>query len=155
VIYETDKFTGWEVMLDVYPDVFSLGILVLPKDLKPGEKRAVVVCQHGLEGRPSDVADPKLDNPAYHTYAARLAEKGYIVFAPQNPYIGKTEFRQICRKAWPLGLSLWSFIVRQHEVILTWLRRSRMSMPPASPSTGSATAARAPCASPPCSRTTA
>lgn len=121
-IYETDKFTGWELVLDVYPDVFSYGILLLPKDLKAGEKRAVVVCQHGLEGRPSDVADPKVDNPAYHMYGAKLAEKGYIVFAPQNPYIGKTEFRQICRKAWPLGLSLWSFIVRQHETILTWLK---------------------------------
>ena len=121
-IYDTAKFTGWEVMLDVYPDVFSFGILLLPKDLQPGEKRAVVVCQHGLEGRPTDVADPEHENPAYHRYAVRLAEKGYIVFAPQNPYIGKTEFRQICRKAWPLGLSLWSFIVRQHEVILTWLK---------------------------------
>lgn len=121
-IFETDKITGWEVMLDVYPDVFAEGILLLPKDMKPGEKRAVVVCQHGLEGRPSDLANPKLDHPAYHTYGARLAEKGYIVFAPQNPYIGKTEFRQICRKAWPLGLSLWSFIVRQHEAILTWLK---------------------------------
>jgi len=121
-IYDTEKFTGWEIMLDVYPDVFSFGTLLLPKDLKPGEKRAVVVCQHGLEGRPSDLADPKVDHPAYHTYGARLAEKGYIVFAPQNPYIGKTEFRQICRKAWPLGLSLWSFIVRQHEVILAWLK---------------------------------
>jgi len=121
-IYETEKFTGWEVMLDVYPDVFAEGILLLPKDIKPGEKRTVVVCQHGLEGRPSDLADPKLDHPAYHTYGARLAEKGYIVFAPQNPYIGRTEFRQICRKAWPLGLSLWSFIVRQHETILTWLK---------------------------------
>ena len=39
-------------MLDVYPDVFAYGILLLPKDLKPGEKRPVVVCQHGLEGRP-------------------------------------------------------------------------------------------------------
>ncbi len=121
-IYDTEKFTGWEVMLNVYPDVFAFGTLLLPKDLKPGEKRAVVVCQHGLEGRPSDVADPAQDNPAYHRYAARLAEKGYIVFAPQNPYIGKTEFRQICRKAWPIGLSLWSFIVRQHETILTWLK---------------------------------
>jgi pimeloyl-ACP methyl ester carboxylesterase len=82
----------------------------------------VVVCQHGLEGRPSDVADPALDHPAYHTYAARLAEKGYIVFAPQNPYIGETRFRQLCQRAWPLGLSLWSVIVRQHETVLGWLK---------------------------------
>ncbi len=121
-IYETAAFTGWEVKLDVYPDVFAYGILLLPKDHTPGEKRPVVVCQHGLEGRPSDVADPALDHPAYHTYAARLADKGYIVFAPQNPYIGQTRFRQICQRAWPLGLSLWSVIVRQHEVIIAWLK---------------------------------
>jgi hypothetical protein len=121
-LYDTPAFTGWEVMLDVYPDVFGYGILLLPKDLEPGERRPVVVCQHGLEGRPSDVADPALDHPAYHTYAARLAENGYIVFAPQNPYIGETRFRQLCQRAWPLGLSLWSIIVRQHETILDWLK---------------------------------
>src|SRR5207244_4014256 len=49
-VYDEPKWTGYEVMLDVYPDVFAYGILLLPKDLKPGEKRPVVVCQHGLEG---------------------------------------------------------------------------------------------------------
>jgi hypothetical protein len=30
----------------------------VPKDLKPGERRPVIVCQHGLEGVPEDtVAD--------------------------------------------------------------------------------------------------
>ena len=33
---------------------------LLLQDLKPGERRPVVVCQHGLEGRPADVADPKI-----------------------------------------------------------------------------------------------
>ena len=28
---------------------------------KPGEKRPVVVCQHGLEGRPTDVCQPIVD----------------------------------------------------------------------------------------------
>ncbi|MGI8603437.1 MAG: alpha/beta hydrolase family protein [Verrucomicrobiales bacterium] len=121
LVFETERFRGWEVVLDVVPDVFSYGILLLPKDLKPGEKRPVIVCQHGLEGRPADLADPKADHPAYHAYGARLAEEGFIVFAPQNPYIGKTHFRQVCRKAWPLGLSLWSFIVAQHQRSLEWL----------------------------------
>ena len=92
-------------MLDVWPEVFAYGVLLLPKDLKPGERRPVVVCQHGLEGRPSDVADPKLDVPAYHRYAVRLAEEGFITFAPQNPYIGKDRFRLIQRKAHPLKLA--------------------------------------------------
>jgi hypothetical protein len=57
--YETDKWTGYEVMLDVFPDVFAYGLLLLPKDLEDGERRPVVVCQHGLEGRPQDTIGPK------------------------------------------------------------------------------------------------
>jgi len=121
LIYDEPKFRGYEVMLDVWPDVFAYGILLVPKDLKPGERRPVVVCQHGLEGRPSDVADPKLDAPAYHQYAVRLAQKGFITFAPQNPYIGEDRFRLIQRKAHPLKLALFSFIIGQHQRLLEWL----------------------------------
>lgn len=121
LLYETNGISGYEVVLDVHPDVFAYGILVLPADLKDGQRRPVVVCQHGLEGRPTDVADPRVENPAYHRYAFRLAERGYVTFAPQNPYLGDTRFRQVLRKAQPLGLTLWSFIVRQHEVITGWL----------------------------------
>jgi len=120
-VYDTPKFTGYEVVLDVYPDVFAYGILLLPKDLKPGERRAVVVCQHGLEGRPQDVADPGTDSPFYHQFACRLAERGYITFAPQNPYIGEDKFRVLLRKAQPLKQTLFSVIVRQHERVLDWL----------------------------------
>ena len=120
-ISETDKLTGYEVVLDVHPDVFAYGILLVPKGIKPGEKRPVVVCQHGLEGRPSDVANPADDNHYYHQFACRLAEQGFITFAPQNCYIGQNRFRQVLRKAQPLKLTLWSFIMRQHEVILDWL----------------------------------
>jgi len=56
LIYETPDLTEYteEVALDVWPDVIAYGILVLPKNLKPGEQRPVVVCQHGLEGRCPD-----------------------------------------------------------------------------------------------------
>ena len=101
--------------------MFAYGILALPKDLKPGEKRPVVVCQHGLEGRPTDVINPKEDSKYYHSFGSRLAELGYIVYAPQNPYIGEDKFRVLQRKANPLGLSLFSFIVRQHRTTLDWL----------------------------------
>lgn len=121
LIYDEPKFRGYEVMLDVWPDVFAYGILLVPKDLRPGERRPVVVCQHGLEGRSRDVADPKLDLPAYHRYAARLAEQGFITYAPQNPYIGQDRFRLIQRKAHPLKLALFSFILGQHERTLEWL----------------------------------
>ncbi len=54
-IYENPRWTGYEVVLDVFPDVIAYGILLLPTDLKPGERRPVVVCQHGLEGRPQNI----------------------------------------------------------------------------------------------------
>ena len=53
--YDLPKLTGYDVVLDVFPNVIAYGVLLLPKDLKPGEKRPVVVCQHGLEGRPQHV----------------------------------------------------------------------------------------------------
>jgi len=93
----------------------------LPKNIKKGERRPVVVCQHGLEGRPQDLADTNHETPAYHRYACRLADLGYIVFAPQNPYIGADNFRRLQRLANPLKLSLFSFITRQHQRILQWL----------------------------------
>lgn len=118
-ILEHKKWTGYEVMLDVFPDVFAYGILLVPKDIQPGEKRPVVVCQHGLEGVPLDTIEK--DHRAYHNFAARLAEQGVITFAPQNPYIGKDLFRTLQRKANPLGKTLFSVIVPQHEQITRWL----------------------------------
>ena len=117
-------WTGYEVVLDVYPDVFAWGILLVPKDLKPGERRPVVVCQHGLEGLPTDVVDQDPKNDLFRHYgglAARLAEQGFVVFTPQNPYRGKTAFRQLQRKANPLKVSLFSVVIAQHSRMLDWL----------------------------------
>lgn len=121
-IYDEPKYTGYEVVMDVFPDVIAYGILLLPRDVKDGEKRPVVVCQHGLEGRPRDVADPKTNNPAYNQFAIRLAEQGFITFAPQNLYIFEDRFRALQRKANPLGKTLFSIIVPQHQQITDWLK---------------------------------
>jgi len=118
--WETDKWTGHEVVLDVFPDVFAYGVLLLPKNLKPGQKRPVVVCQHGLEGRPTDTFLD--DHRAYHDFAAKLCERGFITFAPQNPYIFQDRFRTLQRKANPLGKTLFSVIVPQHQQIVNWLK---------------------------------
>src|SRR5205085_2786640 len=72
--YETPKWKGYEVTLDLYPDVFAYGVLLLPKNLKEGEKRPVVVCQHGLEGRPQDVVNPDKKTPYYNSFGAQLAD---------------------------------------------------------------------------------
>ena len=115
LIYDRPKFRGYEVMLDAWPGVSAYGILLVPKGIAAGERRPVVVCQHGLEGRARDVADPKIDSAYYHRFAVRLAEEGFVTFAPQNPYIGEDRFRIIQRKGHPLKLSLFSFILGQHR----------------------------------------
>lgn len=121
LIYDAPKFKGYEVVLDVWPDVFAYGILLVPKDIKPGERRPVVVCQHGLEGRPQEVADPKVDSHFYHHFGASLADEGFVTYSPQNPYIGQDRFRIIQRMGHPLKLALYSFIIGQHEQTLSWL----------------------------------
>lgn len=123
-VLNKEKWIGYEVMLDVWPDVYAWGLLLVPKDLKPGERRPVVVCQHGLEGVPMDTIDDDPKSPGYGPYkafAARLAERGFVTFAPHNPYRGRDDFRVLQRKANPLGKSLFSVILAQHERILDWL----------------------------------
>ncbi|HET6422500.1 MAG TPA: hypothetical protein VFG20_02380, partial [Planctomycetaceae bacterium] len=123
-ILETPDYHGYEVVLDVFPDVIAAGILLLPADLKAGEKRTVVVCQHGLEGVPMDtISGPgSAGYPYYKGFAAELAKRGFITYAPQNPYRGKDRFRTLQRKSNPLGRSLFSYILPQHQVTLDWLK---------------------------------
>ena len=117
-ILETDKWTAYDVVLDVYPDVIAWGVLLVPKDLRPGERRPVVVCQHGRNGVPLDTVN---QDGAYNRFAARLAERGFITFAPHNLYRGEDRYRWLSRKANGVKASLFSFIIAQHDQILRWL----------------------------------
>ena len=121
LFYDDPVATAYEVMLDVYPDVFAYGILLIPKCIRKDEKHPVVVCQHGLEGRPQSIVDPNGPRHPYRKFAYDLAKEGFVTYAPQNPYIGQDAYRVLQRKANPLKLSLFSFIVRQHEQTLAWL----------------------------------
>lgn len=122
-VLDAPEYRGWEVVIDVYPHVIASGILLLPKDLKPGEKRPVVVCQHGLEGVPMDTITTKGNGFRYYkSFAAELAKRGFITYAPQNPYRGRDRFRVIQRKSNPMKRSLFSYIIRQHQRTLDWLK---------------------------------
>jgi hypothetical protein len=118
-VYDTDKWIGYEVVLDVWPDVFAWGVLLVPKDIKPGERRPVVVCQHGRQSVPKDTVEG--DDAYYHNFAAHLADRGFIVFAPHNLYRGEDRYRLLSRKANGLKASLFSFIIGQHDQLLRWL----------------------------------
>ena len=119
-IYNTKKWVGHEIVLDVFPNVIAYGVLLLPRDLKANERRPVVVCQHGLEGRPQDIIQG--DHHAYHDFAAKLADRGFITFSPQNLYIFQDRFRTLQRKANPLKKTLFSVIIPQHQQIVDWLK---------------------------------
>ncbi len=123
-INQTDTWTAYEVVLDVYPEVFAWGQLLIPFDINGNEKRPVVVCQHGLEGLPQDIVTTDINAEPYRYYqgfASKLADRGFVVFAPHNPYRGGDRFRVLQRKANPLNKSLFSVIAAQHEQILNWL----------------------------------
>ncbi len=118
-IYEEASWTGYEVVLDVVPDVFAWGILLVPNDIELGEKRPVVVAQHGYNGLPKNVVEG--NDPYYRNFGARLAERGFVVFAPHNFYRDTDRFRWLDKKAKILKLTMFSFITAQHQQILNWL----------------------------------
>ena len=126
LLAENEAFATYEVELDVWDGVTAWGYLLIPKGLSEVERRPVVVCQHGLEGLPEDVINEDPKSKAYGPYkgfAATLARKGYITFAPHNIYRGKDQFRVLQRKLNLTGLSLFSVITGQHQQILAWLKQ--------------------------------
>lgn len=118
----TPEYVAYEVVLDVFPNVIAAGILLLPRDLKNGEERPVVVCQHGLEGTAMDTISREA-RPwrSYKAFSEELCKRGFIVYAPQNPYRGMHRFRSIQRKSNPLKRTLFSYIIPQHEQTVAWL----------------------------------
>jgi dienelactone hydrolase len=119
LVKETDTWSAYDIVLDVYPELFAWGLLVLPKDLQPGERRPVVVCQHGRDGIPRNLLDG--NTSGYRNVAAVLAERGFIAFAPHNLYRGEDRYRWLDRKANTVKATLFSFIIASHDQILRWL----------------------------------
>lgn len=120
LLKETEAWTMWEVGLEVYPEFEAWGVLLLPKGIKEGERRPVVVCQHGRNGVPRDCVDA--GKSAYNDFAARLAEEGFITYSPHNLYRHEDRYRWLDRKANLVGGTLFTFIVASHRQHLAWLK---------------------------------
>ena len=123
--YADPRWTAYVVTLDVFPGVFTWGYLVVPNDLRAGERRPVVVCQHGAGGTPASVlVKHGRDFEIYRAFAATAAEKGFVSFAPYNPNkVSDEAFRQLGRKGNLLGKSLNSVILANHERLVEWLQQ--------------------------------
>ncbi len=118
-IYDKEKWIGYEIVLDVYPELFASGILLVPKALKPGEKRPVVVCQHGRSDIPQKLVEGNYT--AYNNVGSKLADRGFVVYLPQNPYRFEDRYRWLSRKGNTIRKTLFSFIISQHEQTVKWL----------------------------------
>ncbi|GAA4439513.1 hypothetical protein GCM10023091_21800 [Ravibacter arvi] len=117
-VYDMARWTGHEVLLNVFGDFSAAGVILIPKDLKEDEKRPVVVTQHGRNGVPGDVI---AGNTSYNNIAGLLADQGFIVFVPYGLYRGEDRYRWLCRKANTVRKTLFSYALAQHEQILNWL----------------------------------
>lgn len=124
--FENPRWSAYELIIDVWPGVNAWAYLLVPKNMKPAERRPVVVCQHGAAGYPTHVVS-RADQPGYSKtwlgLGADLADRGFIVLAPNNPNAVSGEaFLTLQRKANPLGKSIFSLITANHQRLLEWLQ---------------------------------
>lgn len=122
--YDEERWSCYEVQLDVFPGANAFGFLVVPKNLEPEERRPVVVCQHGGGGNPDQLV--KDDAGAYHSFAARLAEEGFVTFAPSVMFPPPDS---LVRKCNSVGLTQYSYIAAMHQQIVNWLRSQPFVQP--------------------------
>src|SRR5205807_7327698 len=72
-------------------DVFAWGVLLLPKDVKEGERRPVVVCQHGRNGVPRDVieGDHQIGRASCRERVQSPGAPGALQQKPANTHLSK------------------------------------------------------------------
>jgi cephalosporin-C deacetylase-like acetyl esterase len=124
--FENPRWSAYELIIDVWPGVNAWAYLLVPKNMKPTEQRPVVVCQHGAAGYPAHVVS-RAGQPGYSKtwlgLGADLADRGFIVLAPNNPNaVSGQAFLDLQRKANPLGKSIFSLITANHQRLLEWLQ---------------------------------
>ena len=124
-----------------------VGVLLVPKDLPPGERRPVVVCQHGLEGGREDIGDPRrrlrrvqgVRRAAWRSAASSCSRRRIRIAA-------RTASARCSARPTRSGNRCSRIIVPQHEGSSPGSPRCRSSIPSGSLSTASAMAARRRCA---------
>lgn len=110
-------YTSYHVLMDVFTNVKLWGVLTIPKGIKDGEKRPLVVLQHGRGGNPLTALG---EGSGYNEVGRKLADRGFVVFTPFGNWTGETRFRWIDRIANPTKNTLWSNVVRQHQQLHRW-----------------------------------
>lgn len=112
------RWTGYEVVLDVYEDLLTAGVILIPKNIDHNERRPVVVLQHGRNGVPEIVIE---GSTSYYNMGSLLADQGFIVYIPFGLFRGEDRYRWLDRKANTVKKTLFTFIISQHDQTLQWL----------------------------------
>ncbi|MGB8477858.1 MAG: glycoside hydrolase family 20 zincin-like fold domain-containing protein [Acidobacteriaceae bacterium] len=119
LIAVTGKFTAYDVLLDVLPGVHAYGQLLIPRQRRG--RLPVVICQHGLGGRPTDITGiGRGSEPIYHALGAHLASLGYVVFAPYITVPIRQEIlvNPLVQKAAAVGMMRTSLeVAKLHRIV--------------------------------------
>ncbi|MCC7498811.1 MAG: hypothetical protein IT160_14615 [Bryobacterales bacterium] len=121
----TAHFTAYEVQLGALDGVDVYGHLLIPR--RRNGLLPAIVCQHGLGGQPKDITGVG-ENPdpskVYHQFGARLAEQGFVVFAPYLtvPTPQRELINPIVRKAASLGMLRTALEVRKLRRVVDFLQ---------------------------------
>lgn len=121
LIDRNESYTVYEVELDVYFDLKVNGTLLIPADIKPGERRQAVICQHGLERSSKAHIRGWEVEEGDAVFFSEVCEAGYIVFAPQGIFALGDKFRFLQRQCHSLGKSMFSVMLAQYKQIVQWL----------------------------------
>ena len=109
---EEEKYSVRRVRLKVAPEVEAYGIMLIPRGA--AGRLPAVIAQHGFAGSPETVTGLLKKEDEYHRFGARLAERGYIVFAPRVMNNAKDR-TFLAHKAWLvgkrlIGLEVWKIM---------------------------------------------
>jgi len=124
LVYDEPEFRGYRLSVRVYDGVHAYGILLVPKNIRPGEKRPVVFTQHGQGGRPEDalgVVDNARADAVYTKFGRAMARHGYVVFAPMISTQAAPERNALVRRAHLVGLTPVGMEIRKAARVLDFL----------------------------------
>lgn len=123
-LYDEPDFTGFRLSVRVYDGVHAYGILLVPKNIQPGERRPVVFVQHGQGGVPEDalgvVPNPRAD-AVYSKAGLRLVKRGYVVFAPMISTQATADRNSLVRRSHLVGLTPVGLEIRKAGRVLDYL----------------------------------
>jgi len=120
-VNESETYKIYQVELDVFDDLKAYGLLLVPKNIKDGERRPAVLCQHGLERfLGSHVREYAL--PSDGPYTSQICDHGYVAFAPQGIFALSHKFRFNQRQLNSLGKTLFAIMTAQYKQYIRFLQ---------------------------------